>query len=263
MHRILRLLLCAYIGVSLGCTGPKGDKGDPGVAGAGTQGPPGAPGDAGAQGPAGPPGDAGASAVDKASVFGVVIDAASNGLVSDATVTLVPHGLTAKTDAYGQFRFDAVPLSLVKVQVAAPRLAQVGNDIVVTAQVVTAESDFTPLVAGVSSEMNLQVVRFVGYNNLDAFHNASKSAIFKNSNCKACHGDRVGQLSRVATIKTYHGLATHSSNGCTLCHSATIDLVNGNNVVVRKTVNVATICTVCHLKYPTSFCTATTTPPCP
>ena len=264
MHRILRLLLCAYVGVSLGCTGPKGDKGDPGADGVGTQGPQGATGDAGAAGPTGPQGpqgDAGTSAVDKSSVVGVVNDAVSNGLVSNATVTLVPLGLTTKTDAYGQFHFDNVPLSLVKVQVAAPRLAQVGNDIVVTAQVVSAESDFAPLVAGVASEVNLPVVRFVGYNT-DVFHNSAK-AVFKDSNCKACHGDRAGQLSKVATIKTYHGLPMHSSQTCTFCHSTTIDMVNGSNAVVRKTVNVATLCTICHPKYPNSFCTATTTPPCP
>ncbi len=272
MRRLLVGVITLAVASFVGCTGPKGDKGDPGGEGAaGAEGPAGQNGqngqngDAGPPGPTGPAGDAGTPAVDKASVFGVVTDSLSEGAVANAAVTLQPLGRTARTNAFGEYRFDDVPIAMVKVQVAAARLTVLGNDVVATTQVVAAETPFVPLVAGLATELDVPVARLVGgVNNLDVFHNSAKATtVFKDANCKACHADRAGQLSRVATVKTFHGLPLHSSMGCTAqCHAATIDLVNGANVVVRKPVNAATVCVACHARYPTNFCTAGT-PPCP
>ncbi|MEW6435251.1 MAG: carboxypeptidase-like regulatory domain-containing protein [Myxococcota bacterium] len=216
----------------------------------------------GADGLPGPQGDAGI-AIDKATVLGVVFDSRTGGAVADAGVTLRPVGLTARTNQYGEYRFDEVPITIATVEVVTDGLELVGNDIVPSAKVVTGQSEQLPLVAGFTARLNVAVDR-LGAMNFDKFHNATKSTtIFKTANCIACHGDRAGKVSRVDTIKEFHGIAPHASAGCTLCHDATIDLVNSSNTVIRKPVNATTKCTVCHVRYPNSFCTATTTPPCP
>ena len=283
--RVLIALLAAALLAS--CEAKQGPPGEPGPAGAngangtdgtngangangangtnGTNGIDGVDGSVGPQGPAGPQGDAGV-AVDKASVIGVVFDSQSGGGVANATVVLQPLGTSLRTNQYGEYRFDDVPIALVRVQVRAPRLALLGNDISTTSQEVTAESEFMPLVAGFTSRINVPVDRLAGVLiNIDRFHNATKAAtVFKNANCLSCHGDATGQLSRVATIKVFHGIQPHASLGCTTCHSATIDFVDGSNVVVRKPVNAAVVCKLCHRLYPDRFCTATTgTPACP
>lgn len=247
-----------------GANGANGTDGTDGTNGAngtdgtnGTNGANGTNGTDGTQGPPGPQGDAGI-AVDKATVEGVVFDTVSGGPVADAGVVLDPVGLQARTNQYGEYRFTGVPLAVVKVKVSAPRLVMLGNDLSSTTQQVTSESDFMPLVAGFTSRINLGVERLAGMViNLDKFHNSTRSTtVFKDANCVACHGNPRGQQSRVSTIHTFHGIATHSSLACTFCHSATIDLVDAANTVIRKPVNAATSCTGCHARYPSSFCTS-------
>lgn len=249
-----------------GTNGANGTNGASGTNGAnGTNGTNGIDGMDGSVGPGGPQGDAGV-AVDKASVIGVVFDSQSGGAVANATVVMQPLGTSQRTNQYGEYRFDDVPIALIRVQVRAPRLALLGNDISATSQEVTAQSEFMPLVAGFTSRINLPVDRLAGVLiNIDRFHNSTKAAtVFKSANCVACHGDATGQLSRVSTIKMFHGIQIHASLGCTTCHTATIDFVDGANVVIRKPVNAAVVCKMCHRQYPDRFCTATTgTPACP
>lgn len=107
-RRVSALLSVAFL--IAGCAG------DPGAAGHdGAQGEAGAPGQAGKQGDPGQPGakgdpgPAGASATDKGTIQGVVLDKAG-ARVADATVTTQPVTVAVTTDAQGQFAFTDIPV---------------------------------------------------------------------------------------------------------------------------------------------------------
>lgn len=179
-----------------------------------------------------------------------LLDVDSHAVIVGATVVAKPGGVTATTDPSGSATFAALPTGLYTFTATSPKLVMAGTSVVTGAHA-DVTSDWISVTAAVSVGTTLRLERIdTDALNLVTIHK-SGSATFTVANCKACHGDRKGEMSADLAKPPYHALATHNSLDCTTCHTD-VDVLNGSAATVRKQVKV-TLCKGCHVKYPLSF----------
>ncbi len=256
--RVAPFLLGGVIAVA-GCEGPAGVAGTNGTPGAkgdpgspGTKGDPGAPGTKGDPGAKGDPG----SGTTPGEVSGLITDAAiATAAIPGVAIELQPGGLTATTDAGGRYLIQNVPPGVYRLTARGAALELQGNDVVASGTVET-RAEGLSVVAGGKLVVNLSLARLPDSINTYAMMDAKKSALYKDSNCIACHSDRKKELASDGKTAAFHGMATHASTSCTTCH-ASIEIERGgwdtgSSVALRKNVNVA-LCKGCHPSYPSKY----------
>lgn len=175
-----------------------------------------------------------------------------------AEVWIDPAASAARqVDASGRVAFSRLPVGIYWVGARAPALEQNGALIEQSPRWVDSTPVAVSVTAGSNSFLSVGVGRSPENLQLTSLHDSAiaSGALYVDSNCTTCHGDRANERSldparaRWHSIRNSAGANVHVALPCTTCHTARVDILEESSASLRKQVDIAN-CGLCHANYP-------------